>query len=270
MSIVREYYDAKAEAEWTRLERHGVEHAITLGALEEYLPAPPARVADIGGGPGRYAIELTRRGYAVTLSDLSDGCLELARVKAAEAGVEVARVLQADACDLGELADESFDAALLMGPLYHLLEHKERLQAVRETARVLRPGGVVFSAIISRYAPLHYAAAAAPEHVLEHRGEWETIAATGVYRRDQWCGGFIDAWFAHPTELAPLMEAGGFEQLDLLACEPLVNEIEEKVNATSGELWDWWQNTLYTIARDPSLHGSAAHVLYVGRKAAAN
>jgi len=60
-----------------------------LRALQEHLPAPPARVLDCGGGPGRYSIELARRGYGVTLFDLSPECLRLAQSKAQEAGVHL-------------------------------------------------------------------------------------------------------------------------------------------------------------------------------------
>jgi 2-polyprenyl-3-methyl-5-hydroxy-6-metoxy-1,4-benzoquinol methylase len=60
--------------------------AVTMRTLGDYLPQPPAKILDIGGGPGRYAI--TQRGYEVTLFDLSQGCLDLAKAK--EAGVELA------------------------------------------------------------------------------------------------------------------------------------------------------------------------------------
>jgi len=55
--------------------RHRTEFAVTMRALADHLPPPPARVLDCGGGPGRYAIELARQGYEVTLFDLSAGCL---------------------------------------------------------------------------------------------------------------------------------------------------------------------------------------------------
>ncbi|WP_456411793.1 class I SAM-dependent methyltransferase [Oceanithermus sp.] len=92
---VQSFYDANAEVEWARLERHRTEFAVKLRALEGHLPPPPAAVLDVGGGPGRYAIELARRGYRVTLVDLSAANLELARRRADEAGVRLEGAVRA-------------------------------------------------------------------------------------------------------------------------------------------------------------------------------
>ena len=138
MGKVERFYDQNPEYEWERLERHRTEFAVTMRAFEDYLPKPPARILDVGGGPGRYAIALTQRGYEVTLFDLSRGCLDLAREKAEEAGAKLAGYEHGDAQDLSRFQDESFDAVLLLGPLYHLLEEGERRLAIREARRVLR------------------------------------------------------------------------------------------------------------------------------------
>ncbi|TAK65295.1 MAG: methyltransferase domain-containing protein [Dehalococcoidia bacterium] len=75
MTNVERYYDGAAHNEWIRPDRDRVEFAVTLRAFDEYLPPAPARVLDIGGGPGRYAIELTQRGYEVALADISEAAL---------------------------------------------------------------------------------------------------------------------------------------------------------------------------------------------------
>lgn len=63
MSKVERFYDQNPQYEWERLERHRTEFAVTMRVLEDYLPQPPAKILDVGGGPGRYAIALTQRGY---------------------------------------------------------------------------------------------------------------------------------------------------------------------------------------------------------------
>ncbi len=154
---VQALYDSTSEREWQRIDRHRTEFAVTLRTLAEHLPPPPARILDCGGGPGRYAIELARQGYEVTLFDLSAGNLALAHAKADEAGVSFTAIAQGTATDLSRYGDASFDVVLLMGPLYHLLEEHERFSAVAEVRRVVRPGGLVFAAFITRYAAHRWA-----------------------------------------------------------------------------------------------------------------
>ncbi len=87
MDEVQAFYDKNAQNEWDRLDRHRTEFAVTLRALKDYLPHFPAEVLDVGGGPGQYSIALAKLGYQVTLLDLSEGCLQLAKKKAQETRV---------------------------------------------------------------------------------------------------------------------------------------------------------------------------------------
>ncbi len=264
--IIARYYDQQSEQEWERMERHRTEFAITMRALAEYLPPPPARVLDCGGGPGRYAIELARQGYEVALFDLSAGNLQLAREKAAEADVTLAGYEQGTATGLSRFSDGTFDAVLLMGPLYHLLEETERRQALVEAYRVLKPGGRLFAAFISRYASLRWAAAYEPTWPLEHPELTEMILTTGVLPpRGESDMEFV-AYFAHPAEVGPLCRDAGFEVTTVLGVEGLVSMIEGQVNALSGEAWDAWVDLNYRAAPDPSIHGCVEHLLIVALK----
>lgn len=124
-----------------------VEFARTVEVITRTLPAPPATVADIGGGPGRYTDWLIDAGYTVLHRDLVGCHVEQVRERHAD------RVDSAvgDATGL-DLADASVDVVLLLGPLYHLYDAHDRVRALREASRVVRPGGVVHAAAISRWA----------------------------------------------------------------------------------------------------------------------
>jgi S-adenosylmethionine-dependent methyltransferase len=265
-TIVEERYDQTTQIEWGRLDRHRTEFALSLRALSDYLPPPPAMIADIGGGPGRYAIELARKGYQVTLVDLAQNNLNLAQHQAAAAGVKLFETVHANAMDLGVLASNTYDAVLLMGPLYHLLALPERQKARDEARRISKPGGVIFAAFLGRFAAVLNAARVEPEYIVREIEECETILESGVYHADKNSGKFPDAYFAHPEEIKPFMEEAEFETLMVLGCEGVVNTLDDKFNGFQGQLWEAWVNMNYRLGKDPSVHGASNHLLYVGKK----
>jgi SAM-dependent methyltransferase len=151
------YYTQRFD-ESARLERRPqarLERLRTLELLTQTLPAPPARLLDVGGGPGAYARPLQAAGHQVRLIDLVPS-----HVAQAAAGDPPIDAVVGDARALPE-PDATYDATLLLGPLYHLLDRADRLRALSEAVRVTRPGGRVLAAAISRFAgPLDFAATA--------------------------------------------------------------------------------------------------------------
>ncbi|WIM93711.1 methyltransferase domain-containing protein [Actinoplanes oblitus] len=198
--IVTFYQDRYEEA--TRLHRRPqsrLERIRTLELLRELLPAAPAKVLDVGGGPGAYARELLADGYRVRLVDLVPG-----HVAQARAGDPPVDAVVGDARELPE-PDDSQDATLLLGPLYHLHEPADRVRALREAIRVTRPGGPILAAAISRFAgPIDMLATARfGDHVLR---DAERLLTNGANDASI---GFTHAYFHHVAELtAECHEAG--------------------------------------------------------------
>jgi len=119
----------------------------TLELLSRYLPAAPGVVCDVGGASGYYAHTLGEAGYTVHLLDLVPAHVEAAR----EGCPRLASAQVGDARELPWPA-QSADAVLLMGPLYHLPDRADRVRALIEARRVLRPEGVLFGVVIPRWA----------------------------------------------------------------------------------------------------------------------
>ncbi|MER5202448.1 methyltransferase domain-containing protein [Streptomyces sp. NPDC002825] len=123
-----------------------VELVRTQELLRAHLPPLPASVLDVGGGPGVHARWLTDGGFQVLVVDPVDKHVHQARRQGLAALVGDARQL--------EQADGSFDAVLMLGPLYHLPDRTGRARAWREARRVVKPGGLVAAAALNRYAKL--------------------------------------------------------------------------------------------------------------------
>lgn len=263
---IRNYYDDNPQYEWDRKKRHRTEFALTKRALNAYLPLPPADVLDCGGGPGRYTIELSRQGYQVTLFDLSEGNLNLAKEKATEAGIVMAGCEQGSATDLSRFQPETFDAVLLLGPLYHLTSEDQRKAALDEVYRVLKPGGQLFTAFITRYTPIRYMAVNSAGQILEDLDRIELVLEEGYAPPcDNAALEFI-AHFAHPTEVTKMIWDKGYEVLNVLGLEGLISQIDDEVNKLSGESWEAWVDLNYRIATDKCIHGCVEHLLVVAEK----
>jgi SAM-dependent methyltransferase len=223
-------------------------------------------VLDCGGGPGRYAIELAKKGYAVTLFDLSARNLVLAEHEARQANATLSAYEHGTATDLSRFPDEAFDAVLLMGPLYHLLDARLRSQAICEARRVLRPGGPLFAAFITRYAALRYCAVYDTEWLVREPELTQSLLESGVLPpRGPESSAFV-AYCAHPKEVPSTLREAGLDLVALLGVEGLVSMIEEGVNALSGASWDTWVDLNYRVAADPSAHSGAEHLLAVAVK----
>ena len=118
-----------------------LERARTQELVLRHIAPPPGVVLDVGGAAGAYAFWLADAGYEVHLVDPVPLHVEQALAASnARASRGLASAQVADARSL-PFADASADAVLMLGPLYHLTAREDRLRALGEALRVLRPGG---------------------------------------------------------------------------------------------------------------------------------
>ena len=239
-----------------------LEFARTKELLEQYLPSPPASVLDVGGGPGVYATWLSGLGYTVHLIDPVPLHVDQATEAASRSSTPFTAAL-GDAREI-DRQDSTFDAALLLGPLYHLTERAERIRALREAARVVRPGGIVAAAAISRFAsllsgmregylgdPTFDAIVQRDLHDGQHRNPTE---------REEW---FTTAYFHHPNELAEEFTDVGLRLEALFGVEgpgALIGPLDDP------ERWDDLLRVARAVEREPSVLGVSDHLLAIGTR----
>jgi ubiquinone/menaquinone biosynthesis C-methylase UbiE len=245
-----------------------LEFARTQVLLGRHLPPPPAVVADVGGGPGRYAVWLAGLGYRVHLVDVAPLHVEQARAMADGRGwAALASAEVGDARSL-RFADESVDAVLLMGPLYHLTEPADRLKALAEARRVCRRGGVVIAAAISRFASMLdglrsgrledpvFADVAAAD--LRH-GRHRNPTGDPAY--------FTTAYFHRPEELAAECAAAGLVHEATLGVEGpawLLTDLDARLGDERRRAA--LLAALAALEAEPALIGASAHLLAVARR----
>jgi len=266
--LVKGYYTETVRAEWRRLVKdaaHRVELETTLHFLDRYLP-PHALILDAGGGPGRYTIEMARRGHDVVLLDMTPANLDFARrqIKRAKVQKHVTGIVEGSIVDLAQFADARFDAAVCLGgPLSHVLDATDRDRAVGELLRVVKPGGIVAVSVMGRLSVLALELMLFPEEI--DMPLHAQIRETGSYYGGH---GFTACHFFLPEELAALFEGKNAVVETLVGLEGLGSRIDKAVNRTAKhpERWQRWLETHYRTCTHPAVVGTSEHMLIIARK----
>jgi len=259
-----EHYQATDEDSRIRRGLGQLEFVRTQAIVRKHLPTGPLNIIDIGGATGVHASWLAADGHHVQLFDVVPEHVESARqITAGSSRVSAAL---GDARDLPS-ADNSMDAALLFGPLYHLTSREDRLLALREAARVVHPGGLVFVATISRFASLLDGLEDGFFFTDEGALMVNEDLATGQHRNrtgnPQW---FTTAYFHRPEEIRQeCLDAG-------LTVETVVG-VEGPAGWVS-QLADRWNDVVAReamvrsaelVETEESLLGVSAHLITVAR-----
>lgn len=266
--LVKGYYTESVRAEWRRLVKnaaHRVELETTLHFLDRYLP-PYALILDAGGGPGRYTIELARRGHDVVLLDMTPANLDFARrqIRRAKVQQQVTGIVEGSIVDLAQFADSSFDAAICLGgPLSHVLDPADRDRAVGELLRVVKPGGIVAISVMGRLSVLALELMHFPQEI--DMPLHAQIRETGSYFGGH---GFTACHFFLPEELAALFEGKNATVETLVGLEGLGSRVDKAVNRTARhpERWQRWLETHYRTCTHPAVVGTSEHMLIIARR----
>ncbi|PZG22160.1 SAM-dependent methyltransferase [Micromonospora craterilacus] len=246
--------------------RRRIEYLRTLDILARHLP-PTGTVADVGGGPGAYALRLAADGYHVHLVDPVPLHLEQAAASSTHATSPVASIVRGDARRL-PLGSRSCDAVLLLGPLYHLTHAADRARAWTEAHRVLVPGGMVAAAATSRfYTTWEYLAKnlyddPAVEAILaRHLRDGQHRNPTGDRRL------FTTGYFHTPNDLTAEATTAGLRPHALLAVEgaaKLLPDLAERLRDPHRR--DLLLRAIRRIEAEPSLLGMSEHILLIAHK----
>ena len=270
-------YNAGIEKNRLRTGLGLIEFERTKEILRQTLPIAPAVIYDIGGGYGEYSFWLAELGYEVYLYDISETNIKMAMDLSKEYACSPKAMEIADARTIVR-PPETADAVLLFGPLYHIVDYEERQLCLKECLRLLKPGGLLFTAAITRYATLLWATTVygSDSSLLDENAFFEMIAhevQTGHHIKNPESAyrGIGRSYFHLPDELKREIETAGF--------------IDTDVRGVIGPAWlapgidDIWEDeskreSLMRIVRlcekEESILGLSTHLMAISRKAICN
>ncbi len=271
MRNVKAHYSQDPGREWRRLNHDAfqkLEFRTTMRYLDAYLPKR-GLVLDAGGGPGRYTIELARKGYDVVLLDLVRENLRFAErmIQRKRVGDRVKAIRQGDITDLDGIADGTFDAvACLGGPLSHVMKETKRRDAIAELRRVAKHGAPIFVSVMSKLSSvLNVGLMPGPQPEITRRYFGEFLRTGDYFGQSEFTSfhGFMR------QELVDLLTEQGLDVLKVVALEgcggysiPGLNRLERRLPRQ----WKEWQRIHFETCELPQFVDLSDHMLAVCRK----
>lgn len=268
--MVKNLYSQHVDREWNRLAQdtfHRLEWDTSWRFLNEHLPKT-GFVLDAGGGPGRYTVELARRGYDVVLLDLVAANLERAADEIRKAGVSarVKQLVEGTITDLSRFHDGSFDAVICLGgPLSHVCPASERSRAVSELVRVGKRTSPLFASVISKYGLLLATPEGWPSAVADLKEDFPRLLETG----DSYS--FVKDGYAHFFTSEELEGLFAREEVEIIAMVGLegFNTDEKTTNlfaANHPKAWDEWLKLHQSLCTLPFAVNASGHMMIIVRK----
>lgn len=250
--VNRTYDFFNEETRLTHSRAARVEFLTTVRYIEQYVK-PGMRILDIGAGAGEYSFYFAEKGYEVNALELADANVSAFR-KRMRPGLPLT-LLQGNALDLSAYADESFDAVLVFGPLYHLHEEKDRRRCIEEACRVCKKEGTLFFSFIGHDMVFM--------SELRYDGEY---FSTGDYEHESFRLHDFPFVFFTVQEARQMLIDGGIELLREVASDGASELMAPEINAMSEESWRQYLGYHFYRCEKPELLGMSNHLLFVGRK----
>jgi 2-polyprenyl-3-methyl-5-hydroxy-6-metoxy-1,4-benzoquinol methylase len=252
--ISRYYENYDEEGRLFRDKAHLPEYLTTIRYFDR-LFKPGSKILDACAGTGRYSFYLAEKGHSVTACDLVRHNVNI--IKSKPDANKLADISTCNVLKLSRFADNSFDVVLCMGAMYHLPSDAEKLQAIRECARVCRSGGMV----VLSY--LNYFAAVAAEVKPGLANLEETLAA---FEDNSSC-----LWkTTTPAKMERCAKDCGLEVLHNIGTDGISFVLADKVNTATDEAFNKWMEYIYKNCEEPDIAGYSMHGLLFGGKKSEN
>ena len=264
MGKLEQYYN-KFNEDGRLTRRHGIVEFNTSmyfirGFLEDYalqnnLSKSEIKILDLGAATGAYSVPLSEEGYKVTAVEKVVHNLNQLKKKSDK----VVAIL-GDAVDLSYLKDDEFDLIICFGPMYHLISKEEKLMALSECKRVLKPDGRIFNAYcMNEYAVMTFGFK--EKHLLEAK-------AQGKVSDDYLFLSTKEELYSYlrMDQIDELNNLAGLTREYIFSPDGPANYMREELKDMSEELFDEFLNYQIKNCKRADLLGAGFHTVDVLRK----
>lgn len=256
MTELEKYYN-KFNEDGRLKSRHGqVEFITSMKYIHEYLDdEKQSRIIDIGAGTGRYSVALAQEGYDVTAVELVKYNLGMLKLKGS-----AVKAYQGNALKLSRFADNSFDVALLFGPMYHLFTYEDKLKALMEAKRVVRRGGIILAAyVMNEYSILTYGFR--ENHILEclEQGKVSEDFHTITGEKDLYS-------YVRLEDMTKLKDGAELKRIKTISADGPSDYMRQILNAMDDKTFEAFINYHLSTCERPELLGAGSHTVDILQK----
>ena len=258
VSKLDRYYE-KFDEDKRLSRRHGqVEFLTSMKYIEKALAKYSSpKILDIGAGTGAYSVPLANKGYDVTSVEVVKKNLEILRQKQSKC-----KTFLADARNLEMLKDEAFDVVLLFGPMYHLLEESQKLQALLEAKRVTKCGGTILVAYyMNEYAILTHGFKNGA--ILQSQREGRVDKNFHIVSKQEDLYSFVRV-----DDIKRLAREAQLKRQKLVATDGASDYMRQTLNQMDEQTFAEYLDFHFSICERPELVGASSHTLDILTKQA--
>ena len=246
------HYNKHNEDKRLKTKHAQVEFITAMKYIHEYIK-PGAKVLDVGAAMGAYSIPLHEEGYDVTAFELVKHNLKEIEIKCPDI-----KCIQGNAINLSKLEDNSFDAIILFGPMYHLIRYEEKLKALEEAKRVVKENGYIFiSYCMNEYAIITHAFK--EKQALNVKNSIDDSYHVISKDTDLYC-------YVRLEEINKLMNDANLSRVKILSQDGPAEYLKKEIINMNDEEFEMFINYHLSTCERPELLGAGRHILDILQK----
>lgn len=248
-----------------RLQREPItkiEFDTTIHFLAKYLNKN-STISEFGAGTGAYSFYYTHKGHKVTAIEIVPEYVKGLKTKAKESNISIS-IYEANAISVDFIASNSQDAVLILGPLYHIKNQADRHALVIEAKRIVKTGGIIAMAYISRLFLPVYLLKFNPELITAK--VLKKLNKTGLVTEPSADEFLQIAYFSSPQEMEELATNIDLEIMTHIATDGVSRYIGDNSNIIDEDKYKVWLDYHLSVCHEPSLLGSSSHGLVITKK----